>query len=197
MTVESLIELLLAYRYWILFPIAVIEGPFLALLVGSLSALGYFDPFLAYLVLISGDFVPDTILYLTGRWGKRAALIEKYGHRMGITADRFAVIERLWREHPKKTMVMSKLALGLSGPFLVSAGLSGLSPRLYYSVAIPITLIQYAVSLFVGYHSTSALTFVSTRVGNIELFIGLAALFGILYYVGTSFMRRKVLEDIK
>lgn len=197
MTLAGVSELLLAYRYWILFPIAVLEGPFLALVVGSLSALGYFDPFLAYLILICGDFVPDTVLYFTGRWGKRAALIEKYGHKIGLSGERFTAIERLWREHPKKTMLMSKLALGLSGPFLVSAGLSGLSPRLYYAVAIPVTTIQYGMLLLIGYHFTYSLTLIGEYVGEIELFIGLAALFGILYYVGASIMRRKVLEEIK
>src|SRR3989344_1342849 len=128
MTLEALTALLLAYRYWILLPIAIVEGPFLALVVGSLTSFGYFDPLLAYFVLICGDFIPDTVLYLTGRWGKRAALIEKYGHKIGLSPERFALIERLWRDHPKKAMIMSKLALGLSGAFFVFSGVFGSFP---------------------------------------------------------------------
>ena len=197
MTIAGLTAILLAYRYWILFPIAVIEGPFLALVVGSLSALGYFDPYLAYLVLIFGDFIPDTALYFTGRWGKRAKLLEKYGHKIGMTPERFAHIERLWHEHPKKTMVMSKQAIGLSGPFLVSAGLSGLSLRTYYAVAIPLTLVQYAVYLFLGYHFTNSLAIVEGYIGKWQLFVGIIALCAILYYTGASLMRKRVLSQVE
>lgn len=197
MTLEGLTALILTYRYWILFPLAVFEGPFLALVVGSLAALGYFDLYLAYLVLIFGDFIPDTALYFTGRWGKRAALIEKYGHKIGMTPERFSHIERLWREHPKKTMVMSKQAIGLSGPFLVSAGLSGLSPITYYSVAIPLTLIQYAVYLFLGYHFTNSLTVLETYLGRWQIAIGVIALSGLVYYGAATLMRRKVLAEVE
>ena len=197
MTIASLTALLLAYRYWILFPIAVFEGPFVALIVGSLCAFGYFNPFISYLILILGDFIPDTGLYLLGRYGKRAALIEKYGHKIGITPDRFAHIQELWKTHPRKTMFMSKLALGLASAFLVSAGLSGLSPRLYYSIAIPVTLFQYAALLFIGYHFTNSLTAISDYLGKGETFIGLAAILGIIYFVGASMMRKKVLKEIQ
>lgn len=197
MTIEALSALILTYRYWILLPIAIIEGPVVALVAGSLAALGYFNPYLAYLVLITGDFIPDTGLYFLGRYGKRAALIEKYGHKIGIAPERFSHIERLWREHPRKTMFMGKLALGLAAPFLVSAGLAGLSPRLYYSIAIPITLFQYAVLMFVGYHFTNSLNLISDSLGKGQIFFGLLAIFGILYYLGASFMRRKVLEEFK
>jgi len=196
MTIESLTALLLTYRYLILFPIAVFEGPVIALIVGSLIAFGYFNPLYAYIVLVLGDFVPDTVLYFIGRYGKRASLIERYGHKIGITPERFGIIERLWHVHPRKTMFMSKLAFGLSSAFLVSAGLSGLSPVLYYSIAIPVTLFQYAALLFIGYHFTNSLAVIEGAVGKVQFFIGLIALFGIVYYVAASYMRRRVLKEM-
>ncbi len=54
-------HLIVAYRYWIIFPLACLEGPLVAFAVGSLTARGAFDIFAAFAVLMLGDLVPDVL----------------------------------------------------------------------------------------------------------------------------------------
>ena len=52
-----MLTLLLTYKYLILFPIAVFEGPFAAIIVGFLSSSHIFNIFIVYLVVVLGDMV--------------------------------------------------------------------------------------------------------------------------------------------
>src|SRR4051794_39487817 len=87
MDIASVTAVLMTYRYWILFPLACIEGPILSFFMGTLCALGYFNPFLVYPIMLAGDLIPDTILFYVGRRGKRAHLLEKYGPKIGLHGD--------------------------------------------------------------------------------------------------------------
>lgn len=197
MQTGAIIALLLKYRYWIIFPIACVEGPILSFLIGVLSSFGYFNPFLAYPILIMGDLVPDTFLYYIGRRGNRAQFFKKYAPAIGVTEDHFSVLQEMWDVHPKKTLAFSKLAVGLSTPLLVSAGLAGVRARTFYSVAIPITLTQHIVFLSTGYYFGHSYTTVEGYLGHAEFFVGLVALFAIAYYVFGAYMKRRFLRAEK
>src|SRR3989338_9998595 len=122
MNFAHIVGLIIQYRYFILFPLAALEGPVVAFAVGFLVSLGYFNPLLSYSILLLGDLIPDSICYYIGRHGERRALISRYGLKIGITEERFAVIKHLWHEHGFKTMFFSKLAYGFSTIFLIAAG---------------------------------------------------------------------------
>jgi len=141
---EQLVLLLTKYGYFILFPLAAIEGPIVSLAVGFLIYLGYLKLLPAYAILLLGDLIPDTVYYYIGRFGSKRKIIEKYGSRLNL-------IEKLWREHGRKTMFLSKLAYGLSGLFLISAGLTKMPFRKFISYAFPVTLFQYGVIMAIGY----------------------------------------------
>ncbi|MDP3935351.1 MAG: hypothetical protein Q8Q46_04010, partial [Candidatus Giovannonibacteria bacterium] len=117
MNLETITQLLIQYRYLILFPLAAFEGPIVAFVVGILVAAGYFNPFIAYAILLFGDIIPDSIYYFIGRHGERKTFVARYGAKVGITEERFGVIKKLWHHHGFKTMFVSKLAYGLSTPF--------------------------------------------------------------------------------
>lgn len=149
---QAIIDLLITYRYFMLFPLALLEGPLASLVVGFLIYLGYFNPILAYSFLILGDIIPDVIYYYIGRFGNKKELIHKYSARFKIISQNFAFIERIWHTHGRKTMFLSKLAYGLSTPLLVSAGLVNMPFKKFILYAIPITLFQYGVGLLLGYY---------------------------------------------
>ncbi len=73
---EYLVLLLTKYGYFILFPLAAIEGPVVSLVVGFLIYLGYFQFLPAYGILILGDRIPDAIYYYIGRCGNGKALVK-------------------------------------------------------------------------------------------------------------------------
>ncbi|MCX6813212.1 MAG: hypothetical protein NTV77_01855 [Candidatus Azambacteria bacterium] len=141
---EYIVLLLTKYGYFILFPLAAIEGPIVSLVVGFLIYLGYLKFLPAYVILLLGDLIPDTIYYYIGRFGSERKFMEKYGPRLNL-------IKKLWQEHGRKTMFLSKLAYTLSVPFLISAGLVKMPYRKFISYAFPVTLFQYGVIMAIGY----------------------------------------------
>lgn len=145
MAIESLIPLLSAYRYWLVFPLACVEGPAVAAVAGFMVSLGVLQALPVYLLLLLGDLVPDTVFYVLGRTGHQSAFIRRFSEK------RLAVIEHFWLEHTFKSMVVAKWALGLSGPLLVSAGLARLPFWRFLGAALPISLFQYAAFLAAGY----------------------------------------------
>lgn len=143
---------LLITRYLILFPLACFEGPLVALAVGFMVHLGYLEFIPAYLLLICGDLIPDIIYYYLGRFGNEQVILTKYIARSEFVGRNAEVIKKLWEDHPGKTMFLSKLAYGLSTPFLVSAGFFKMPFKKFVYYALPVTLSQYAVLLVAGYY---------------------------------------------
>ena len=66
---DHIFSLLHDYGYYVLFPLAVVEGPILAVIAGFLCATGIMNPFLVYLFIVSGDIVGDSVCYFAGRSG--------------------------------------------------------------------------------------------------------------------------------
>lgn len=195
MPLDSITQLILQYRYWILFPLACFEGPVISFIAGMFIAGGYFNPIGAYTVLIFGDIIPDTGYYYLGRFGQRGPLIKRYLGRIGITEEHFDVIHRLWHNHGIKTMFFSKLAYGLSTVFLVSAGLVRMPPRKFYLYAIPVTLLQYGVLMLLGYYFAASFALITNILTDVQIFIAAIAIFIIAYYLLTQYMRRRLLAQ--
>jgi membrane protein DedA with SNARE-associated domain len=153
---HGVIALLLTYKYVILFPLALVEGPLLAIAVGFLVRLGYFDPALSFIIMCAGDFFPDTLYYYIGAWGHAHGWInrleKKFTSKSAFILKNKSALEKLWKNHTGKTMFFSKQAYGLSTVLLISAGLVRMPYRRFISYAFPITLLQYLVFMTVGYY---------------------------------------------
>ena len=66
-----MVELLLTYKYLILIPLSIVEGPVLMIVCGPLIVLGILNPLLVYLIIVFGDIVGDFAQYYIGYRGKR------------------------------------------------------------------------------------------------------------------------------
>ncbi|MCX6716336.1 MAG: VTT domain-containing protein [Candidatus Taylorbacteria bacterium] len=150
---DHIIALIEHYKYFILFPLAAYEGPVISLVVGFLVFLGYLNFIPAYIILLFGDIIPDTIYYYIGRYGnKDGRLLNKYGAKWPTLKKHFHLVESLWRDHPFKSMFLGKLAYSLSIPFLISAGMVKMPYKKFITCAIPVTIFQYAVIMGIGYY---------------------------------------------
>ena len=186
-----IVNLILFYRYWILFPLACFEGPILAFVVGALCALGYFDVLPAYGVLLLGDLVPDIAYYFIGRFGERSAFITRYSQKIRIKKEHVDVIRRFWLEHPWKTMLFSKLAYGLSTALLISAGVAGLPFKKFFASAFPITLAQYGLFLFLGYYFSNSFRVVSHSLFGVGILVAGVIIVAVAYYFFGTYVRRR------
>ncbi len=187
---ETAILLLTKYGYFILFPLAVIEGPVVSLLVGFLMYLGYFQFFPALAILVLGDIVPDIFYYYIGRFGNGKKLIEKYGTHLNL-------IEKLWQEHGKKTMFFSKIAYGLSTPLLISAGLVKMPLRRFVSYTIPISITLYTVIIIIGYYLGSSYQLAAKYINYAEIIIAIFFVIFIAAYVFSAKYARRQIEKME
>jgi membrane-associated protein len=195
MPIDAITPLILHYRYWILLPLAAFEGPIVTFLAGTLVALGYFDIVLVYLLLLLGDIIPDISYYFFGRYGNRKTLISRYAAKIGIGDEHFDVIRKLWYKHPNKTMFFTKFAYGLSTPFLVSAGIVGMSPGRFLRSSIPISLANVGILLMLGYYFGNYFKLVSDTLYLMQIAVGGVAVLVIAYYFLTRYMRKKLLKE--
>ena len=141
---------LIHYRYAIFIPVAIFEGTTVAFLSGVLVAAGVFNPWAAYSVLIVGDLIPDSLWYWIGRHMHKRDLVNRFGHHIGLTDKKLGFILNLWRRHPAKTVVLSKIAYGLGAPMLTAAGYAHVPWKRYYGTAVPVSAVQYGILMMLG-----------------------------------------------
>lgn len=196
MSVEQIVALLIQYRYFILFPLAAIEGPIVALVAGFVIRLGYLSVLPSLTIMIFGDIIPDSIYYYLGRRSNERRFVEKYGARWPIIATHFALIEKLWRDHPGKTMFLGKLAYGLSIPFLISAGLVKMSYRKFLTYAVPVTIFQYGLIMAIGYYLGQSYQLAEIYIHDVYLALAIAVLILAGLYLWASKYARKEITKI-
>ncbi len=192
MDLAFLMSILLTYRYWVLFPLAIVEGPTLAFVCGLLISLGYLDPVITVCILVVGDIIPDTVFYLSGRYGSERPIVKRLAAKIGVTEAHFSDARRLWNTHPGKTMLMSKFAYGISSAFLFMAGLMKMPALKFYGYSVSISCAHYIVLMTAGYYYGASVVSAGEVVRMIEYGIGGAALFisayiGIMWYMRKSF----------
>jgi membrane protein DedA with SNARE-associated domain len=77
---------------------APLPGESLLIAAGALAGEGQFDPWAVGATAVVAAVLGDNLGYAIGRWAGRPFLL-RHGGRIGITAERFAKVERLLARH--------------------------------------------------------------------------------------------------
>jgi membrane protein DedA with SNARE-associated domain len=120
-----MIELLLTYKYFIIFPLAIVEGPFVMMICGLLVKLGYLNFTLAFILLMTGDLLGDIIWYGIGyKFGM--TFVKKFGKFFGIGEENIQKVKSIFHKYHAAILFLSKITMGLGFALvtLVTAGLS-------------------------------------------------------------------------
>jgi len=177
------IEWILQFKYPLLFPIAVFEGPIVTVIVGFLVSLSKINVLAAYLIIIVGDLVGDTLYYIFGRSGGRK-LVKKWGVKFGITPEKLEHIESHFKRHPGKTLILGKMAHGLGGFFLTAAGLAKMNYGHFLFYNFVPTVFKTLLLLSLGYYFGNAYSQISKYLDATALiFLLLGFLLVALYFV--------------
>lgn len=146
---ESFIHWLMVYKYAILFPLAVVEGPVLAILVGWLCGAGILQFVPSYAILIAGDMVGDSGFYLLGRLTADGRL-ERLAVRIGCGPQKVDRARRWFRGNPLRTISASKITLGVGPVGLFLAGQSRIPYKTFLPVCTAVAALQYFFYLLAG-----------------------------------------------
>ncbi len=180
---DQIFTLLLTYKYAILFPLAIIEGPIISVIAGFLVALGLLNAVFVYGIVVLGDLVGDTLVYSLGYWGVR--IIHTYGPRFGVTAERLEYAKGYFNEHQQKAVALSKLVHGIGVTGLIAAGSLHVPYRRYIKICFLVTLFQAAAFLTVGIlfgHAYAQISKYLDYVAATASIVVLAVAAGIVWY---------------
>lgn len=196
MSLDSLTPLIIEYRYWILIPLSLIEGPFVALIAGMLAAAGYFNPYFLLIFFVIRDLVTDVAYYALGVFAAKTHLVRRLLHKIGVTAEHLEKARVLWEKHPGKTMFLGKLSYGIAPSFFVVAGMTRMSLKRFTGYNAVIAAFQYGVCLVLGYFlGNAAGGSIINILNNIQIVIGLLVLCLIGFYFVRFYFRRRLLKE--
>jgi membrane protein DedA with SNARE-associated domain len=181
MDLASVAPILLKYRYWIIIPLSLLEGPMVAVATGALSSLGYFNPYVAYLFFVVKDVVVDGAYYYLGRVAGDRPFCARLLERMRVTPNEVERVRGLWDSRGWRTMFVGKLAWGLSPLFLAVAGIVAVPVSRFLRYAASVALVQYVVLFLLGYYFGAVTARVSAALRIVQYGIALGVLCGLVF----------------
>lgn len=122
-SLDQITELFVTYRYALIFPLTVLEGPIVTVIGSFLASQGYLNVYAVYAISVVGDLVGDVLYYGLGRFG-RHGFIDKYGKYLLVPPERVKELEGHFGRHSGKTLVIGKLTHAMGVFVLVSAGIA-------------------------------------------------------------------------
>ena len=141
----------MVYKYFVLFPFIVIEGPIVTIIAGFLSSLDLLNIFIVYPVVVAADLTGDLIYYSFGRWGKEN-FINSYGKYFGLKEENVKKIENHFEKHTRKTLIIGKLSHAFGAPILFAAGMVKVPLLEYLWFNFLATLPKSLAFLLIGYY---------------------------------------------
>lgn len=145
------VNLLLAYRYLILFPIALVEGPTITIVAGFVASLGFLNIWIALATVVVADLVADAFYYAVGRYGG-IRFVNKWGHYVGINTERVNTLKKHFHNNAGKTLFLGKVTLFIGMAFLVAAGLTKYPFKKFMWISSLATVSKSFVLILIGYY---------------------------------------------
>jgi membrane-associated protein len=186
---DHLLSLLFSYRYLLLFPLAIIEGPMLSVLCGALCATGFFNPFIVFPLIVCGDVTGDSLYYSLGRWGV-PAFAQKLGLGNRLTSPRMEAIRAYFETNPTRTISISKVILGVGIAGLYLAGNAKVPYRTFLSVCLGTSTALFAVYLTLGLCLGQAYLRINHYLSVITSLLVVIALALIFFFLLKSILKR-------
>ncbi len=170
-----MLELLLTYKYIILIPLSIIEGPIVTVVCGFLVTLKVFNPLWVYIIMVVGDIVGDGIIFYIGYSGKRFLKYFK------VSDTKLEKAKTYFHENHKKAIIMSKLVHGIGFTGLLAAGASHVPYKRYFKTCALISTVQSFVMLIVGIFFGHAYVLIGKYLNYYAAFVSVAVLLILLF----------------
>ena len=146
----QIVAWILGYRYAVLFPLAIVEGPIVSVIAGFACSLGYMSIPAATAIVVLADLIGDIALYSFGRFaGVRAAA--RWGRHVGVTRERLVAFEGQVARHRFRTLLAGKLLHGPGAIILAAAGLARLPFGVFMLEDVLITVPKSLALVLIGF----------------------------------------------
>ena len=169
---STLLFYIIKYKYLILVPACVIEGPVVMMISGFLIKLGYLNLPLTFLTLTLGDLLGDTIWYYVGRHGGHKFIFH-FGKYFNVTENDVSLITHIFHKYKNKILFISKITagFGLSLATLITAGMIKIPFKRFIIINFLGELVWTSICVSVGYFFGKAYIQVSNLGGKVSLIV--------------------------
>lgn len=147
----EILDGILQYKYAIIFPITIVEGPIITIISGFLAAHGYLNVFILYPILVLGDLTGDLLYYFIGLFGGKN-FITKWGNLVGLTNQKLEKLEQHFEKRGGKILIFGKISHGIGSGILMAAGLAKMPIKDFLWFNLLGTLPKSLLLLVVGYY---------------------------------------------
>lgn len=196
MPIEIILGYLMTYRYFLIVPLTIIEGPIVMVLCGFLLRFGTFDLVPLYVALIVADLIGDIIWYSVGRfWGIR--FIKRFGKYFSITEKTLERSTELFHRHHNKILFISKITMGFGFALvtLIAAGIAKVPFRKYLVFNVAGQFIWTAVLLAIGYSFGHLYTTIDTGFRDVA-FVALIIMVAVIIYGFGKYISKRIGEKL-
>ncbi len=182
------LNMLSSYKYVLLFPGLVFEGPILTFLAAFMSSPGggsVMNIYIVFILVLVADITGDIMYYSIGKWGG-ATMLRRFGSKLGINDHRIEYVKEYYKKHGRKTIALAKISHGLGWPAMVIAGSIGVPFKPFIKLTSVVSLIKSIVFVVLGYlygesylllhHYVSLAGFVITTIALVGLVVASVSL---------------------
>lgn len=150
LSIETVLTLLEAHPYLLLFPLVLLEGPISTIAAGLLVATGMMDWPIAYAVAVTADLTGDSFYYLLGRFVRRPGAARLLAS-LGLTREKLSAMEASFGRNEGKALVGAKVADFAAVPVFVAAGLTKVGYWRFLAWTAAATVPKAALLMIFGY----------------------------------------------
>ena len=169
----------------------IVEGPWVTAAASFGAALGHFNPWVVFLLSISGDLVPDTVYYWIGRYFRHG--IHRNAERyLKISRPRLEALEGFVRDHQVKALALFKYTPFLAFTGLVLNGAIRTPFRRFIAVDFLTGLPNTLFFMFIGYNFGLA----AERFKGVAFWLPVGIIVFILIYVAYRYVIRLIRERL-
>ncbi len=166
--------LILAYRYWAILAISLFEAPLMSIIIGFFVATGDVDLYYAFALVVLGDFIGDTFLWVVGR--RFRPLFERLGLKLNLSRARARKVIEYLGSRDRRAVVIAKLVHGIGFTGLIAAGSVRMPFVRFILTCVTVTVCQSAVLAGVGVLSGRAYQSYASLLGYVDAAVAAVAL---------------------
>lgn len=183
------------YKYILIFPIIVLEGPIITVICGFLVYLGHLNGPATYLMLVTGDLIGDILHWLLGRYFKYKPWFKKVAGIFGFDAKKEKVLEEHFRKHPGKTVLFAKVSHGVGGFIQTVAGIAKVDFWVFTKYSFIGTIPKSLILFFIGYYLGNSYLKIDKYLDYSAYFVISAVLLVGIYFIIKKYISRKLITE--
>lgn len=187
-----ILALIIKYKYLILFPILVFEGPITTIILGALSTpeINLFSIFPLYLFVLASDICGDAMYYGIGKYaGKK--LISKFKNWRRMPVNYEIELKDYFNKYGGRTIVLAKISHGLGWPVMVAMGSAEIPFKKFITYCSLTSIFKTAILISIGYFYFEDYSYIVYYLGSAaSAFTVILFLIVVFYLINKTFLNK-------